>query len=116
MEDITVKKSFEDFYTKGIIPVIPPPPQSTVQGKANTTWHDTIVHYIKEKGTFYAFHKKYGYGVRARVEAQISRIKRSIGSTLKTQRIESQKREAIIVGNIINQWNAFGRCLSVKIR
>lgn len=105
------KEVIEEFYNKGIIPAIPPPSHATVQGKANTKWHDKIVQYIKEKGTVY----KYGYGVRALVEAQISRIKRCIGSSLKTQRIESQKREGIIIGSIINQWNAFGRCVSVKI-
>ena len=29
--------------------------------------------------------------------------------------IESQKREGIIIGNILNQWNAFGKCITVKI-
>ena len=31
--------------------------------------------YIKHKGSVYAFHKKYSYGLRSLVEAQISRIK-----------------------------------------
>lgn len=85
------KEVIEEFYNKGIIPAIPPPSPATVQGKANAKWHDKIVQYIKEKGTVYAFHKKYGYGVRAFVEAQISRIKRCIGSSLKTQRIVSDR-------------------------
>lgn len=109
------KEAVETLYKKGIIPAIPPPSHATVQGKTNTQWHDKIVQYIKEKGTVYAFHKKYGYGVRSLVEAQISRIKRCIGSSLKTQKIESQKREGIIIGSIINQWNAFGRCVCVKV-
>lgn len=109
------KEAVEKLYNKGIIPAIPPPSNATVQGKATTQWHDKIVQYIKGKGTIYAFHKKYGYGVRSLVEAQISRIKRCIGSSLKTQKIESQKREGIIIGSIINQWNAFGRCVCVKI-
>ncbi len=108
------KEVVEALYNKGIIPAIPPPSHAVVQGKAHTQWHDKIVQYIKEKGTVYAFHKKYGYGVRSLVEAQISRIKRCIGSSLKTQRIESQKREGIIVGSIINKWNSFGKCVSVK--
>jgi len=61
------------------------------------------------------FHKKYGYGARALVEAQISRIKRCIGYTLRTQKIESQQREGIIIGNLINKWNSFGKCVSVKV-
>jgi len=65
--------------------------------------------------TVYAFHKKYGYGIRALVEAQISRIKRCIGTSFKTQKIESQENEGTIIGNIFNQWNAFGKCKSVKI-
>lgn len=109
------KEVVEDLYNKGIIPAIPPPSHATVQGKANTQWHDKIVQYIKDKGTVYAFHKKYGYGVRALVEAQISRIKRCIGSSLKTQRIESQTREGIIIGSIINKWNSFGKCVCVKV-
>lgn len=104
----------EDLYNNGIIPVIPLPSHATVQGKAYTQWHDKIVQYIKEKGTVYAFHKKYGYGIRALVEAPISRIKRYIGSSLKTQRIGSQKREGIIIGNIVNKWNSFGKCVYVK--
>ena len=38
-----------------------------------------------------------------------------IGSHLLTQKIESQKNEGIIIGNIINLWNSFGMCVSVKI-
>ncbi|MEX3640522.1 hypothetical protein AB3X89_40760, partial [Paraburkholderia sp. BR14320] len=42
-------------------------------------WHDHLVRYIKDKGT-HAFRNKYGYGQRALVESQISRIKRCIGA------------------------------------
>jgi hypothetical protein len=48
--------------------------------------HDQTVQYIVDKGSIYAFHKKYGYGLRALVEAQISRIKRCIGAKLLTQK------------------------------
>lgn len=99
---------------KGITPVIPPPSHAIIHEKDNTTWHDKIVKYIKEKGSVYAFHKKYGYGKRALAESQISRIKRCIGSSLLTQKTESQKQEGKIIGNIINQWNSFGRCIAVK--
>jgi len=61
-----------------------------------------------------SFHKKYGYGLRSLVEAQISRIKRCIGETLLTHKIESQKCEGIIIANLINLWNSFGRCVCVK--
>lgn len=100
---------------KGITPVIPPPAHSVVHGKNSTRWHDKIVRYIKDKGSVYAFHKKYGYGKRALAESQFSRIKRCIGSSLLTQKTESQKQEGKIIGNIINQWNSFGRGISVKI-
>jgi Transposase DDE domain len=97
----------------GVTPVIPPPAHAVVHGNDQTRWHDQIVKYIDEKG-IYAFHKKYGYGVRARVEAQISRIKRCIGATLLTQKIASQESEGVIIANIINLWNSFGRSVSVK--
>lgn len=98
----------------GITPVIPPPSHATVLNKENSTWHDKIVSYIKEKGTVYAFHKKYDYGIRSKVEAQFSRIKRCIGPSLMTQKIESQKVEMVIIANIINLWNSFGMANSVK--
>jgi hypothetical protein len=104
----------EALYKKGITPAIPPPSHSVVHNLPTTTWHDKIVQYIKDKGSIYAFHKKYGYGKRALVESQISRIKRCVGDSFKTQKPESQKREGIIIANIINRWNAFGKCLCVK--
>jgi hypothetical protein len=109
------KEVVEQLHNKGITPVIPPPKTAVVQGKENTKWHDKIVKYIKEKGIIYAYYKKYNYGKRALVEAQFSRIKRCIGSSLLTRKIETQKQEANIIGNIINLWNSFGRCVSVKI-
>jgi hypothetical protein len=50
----------------------------------------------------------------ALVEAQISRIKRCIGAKLLTQKLESQEREGVVIANIINLWNSFGRPVSVK--
>jgi hypothetical protein len=89
-------------------------PHAVVHGEESTTWHDKIVQYIKEKGSVYAFHKKYGYSQRSPVEAQISRIKRCIGSILLTKKIASQECEGVIIANIINLWNSFGRPVSVK--
>ncbi|WP_232450836.1 transposase, partial [Burkholderia ubonensis] len=62
----------------------------------------------------HAFRNKYGYGQRALVESQISRIKRCIGARLLTRRLESQQREGVIIGNLLNLWNAFGRPACVK--
>lgn len=104
----------EELNAKGITPVIPPPKHSIVHNKTTTTFHDKTVQYIKDKGTVYAFHKKYGYGKRALIEAEISRIKRCVGPSLLTQKPESQKQEGKVIANLINQWNAFGRCNSVK--
>ena len=104
----------EALFSAGVLPVIPPPVHAVVHGKNDTTWHDQIVQYIKDKGSVYAFHKRYGYGQRSLVESQISRIKRCIGSTLLTQKIESQQSEGVIIANIINLWNSFGRPISVK--
>ena len=97
----------------GITPVIPPPAHAVVHGNEQTGWHDQLVGYIKEKG-IYAFHKKYGYGLRSRVEAQISRIKRCIGATLLTRKITSQEAEGVVIGNLINLWNSFGKPVHVK--
>ncbi len=63
----------------------------------------------------YAFYSKYGYNIRSKVEAQMSRIKRCIGPSLKTQKLSSQKREGIMIANILNFWNALGNPLSVKV-
>ena len=103
----------EDLCNAGIIPVIPPPIHAVVHGAENTKVHDELVQYIKDKG-IYAFHKKYGYGLRSLVESQISRIKRCIGSKLLTQKIESQHNEGVIIANIINFWNSLGRPVCVK--
>jgi hypothetical protein len=103
----------ESLSPAGIMPVIPPPAHAIVHGKANTLWHDHIVGYIKDKGV-YAFHKKYGYGLRSLVEAQISRIKRCVGERLLTQKLASQENEGVIIANLVNLWNAFGRCVCVK--
>lgn len=105
----------QNLYDKGIIPVIPPPCHAVVHRTNATKWHDQIVLYIKDKGIVYAFHKKYGYGQRSLVEAQISRIKRCIGSSLLTHKIDSQKHEGTIIANIINKWNSFGKCVAVKV-
>ncbi|WP_240975353.1 transposase [Paraburkholderia aromaticivorans] len=54
------------------------------------------------------------YGLRSLVEAQISRIKRYTGAKLLTQKLESQEREGVVIANIINLWNSFGRPVSFK--
>ncbi|WP_231748183.1 hypothetical protein [Burkholderia sp. ABCPW 14] len=97
----------------GVTHVIPPPVHAVVHGDEQTRWHDQVVQFIQDKGR-YAFHEKYGYGLRSRGEAQISRIKRCIGATLLTQKIESQEREGVIMANIINPWSSFGRPVCVK--
>src|SRR3989338_6420870 len=43
-----------------------------------------------------------------------SRIKRCIGDSLKTQRDSSQKNEGVVIANLINKWNSFGKCICVK--
>jgi hypothetical protein len=105
----------ERLFLQGITPVIPPPRNAVVHDKPNSPWHDKMVNYIKTKGSVYAFHKKYGYGLRALIEAQFSRIKRCIGSSLLTKKSDSKKTEGIIIVNIINLWNSFGRPVTVKI-
>jgi hypothetical protein len=94
--------------------VIPPPTNAVVHGQPTTRWHDQILVYIKEKGV-HAFRNKYGYGKRALVEAQISRIKRCIGARLLTRRLASQQREGVIIANLVNLWNSFGNAVCVKV-
>ncbi|WP_440030572.1 hypothetical protein [Chromobacterium amazonense] len=60
--------------------------------------------------TVYAWHKKQGDGARALVEAQFSRIKRCIGDRLLTKRTASRQNEGVMIANLINIWNAFGKC------
>ncbi len=84
-----------------------------MHGKENIKWHDQQVQYIQDK-TIDAFHKKYDCGLHPLVEAQISLIKRYIGAILLAQKLESQKSADIVVANIINLWNLFGRPISVK--
>jgi len=103
----------EAFSGAGATRVIPPPAHAVVHGKEHTRWHDQLVKYIEDKG-IYAFHKRYGDGVRSLAAAQISRIKRCLGATLLTQRIASQQGEGVIIANIINLWNAFGKPVCVK--
>lgn len=104
----------QKLHEKGIDTAIPPPRNAVIHGQPETSVHDAIVEYIKEKGTIYAWYKKSGYGLRALVEAQISRIKRCLGSSLLTQRLSSRKAEGVITATIINKWNSLGRCVSVK--
>ncbi|MEM5299916.1 hypothetical protein VSR82_37310, partial [Burkholderia sp. JPY481] len=54
------------------------------------------------------------FSVRSLVEAQISRIKRCIGERLLTQELASQEGEGIIIANLLNRWNAFGKRVCVK--
>lgn len=103
----------EALSSAAVTPAIPPLAHAVVHGNDQTRWHDQVVKYIDEKD-IYAFHKKYGYGVRALVEAQISRIKRCIGATLLTQKIASPESEGVIIANIINLWNSFRRPVPVK--
>ena len=53
----------------GVTPVIAPPAHAVVHDSDETRWHDHLVKYIQDRG-IYAFHKKYGYGVRSRIEAK----------------------------------------------
>lgn len=104
----------EALLAKGILPVIPPPIHAVVKGKADTPWHDQLVQYIKDKG-MHAFREKYDYGKRALVETKIFCIKRCLGASLLTQKLASQANEGIIMANIMNLWNSFGRPMTVKI-
>lgn len=72
-----------------------------------------LIGYINEKGIG-AFRNKHGYGLRSLVEARISRIKRCLGERLPTQNIAQHENEGVIIGNLDNLWNSFGRCICAK--
>ena len=102
----------ERLITQGIIPIIPP--KSTAVADPNQPrWHDKLVNYINEKG-MYAFQNKYNYGLRSRVEAMFSRIKRCVGDALKTRREQSQVQEGRAIAILINLWNSFGMAHCTK--
>jgi hypothetical protein len=84
---------------RGIVAVIPPPSNAVVRGDENAKLHDQTVQYILDKAAFMRFTKS---------------IKRCIGAKLLTQKLESQKCEGVVIANIINLWNSFGRPVSVK--
>ena len=102
----------EQLIASGVVPVIPPKADA-VDDPRQDRWHDQLVRYLKAKGQ-YAFQNRYGYGLRARVEAQFSRIKRCLGDALLTRRMASQVQEGRVIACLINQWNAFGQARCVK--
>jgi hypothetical protein len=102
----------EQLIASGVVPVIPPKADA-VDDPRQDRWHDQLVRYLKEKGQ-YVFQNRYGYGLRARVEAQFSRIKRCLGDALLTRRMASQVQEGRVIACLINQWNAFGQARCVK--
>jgi len=102
----------ESLLAQGVLPVIPPK-SNAVADTGSHRWHDTLVAYINEKG-IYAFQNKYRYGLRSRVEAMFSRIKRCVGNSLKTRRQASQVQEGRAIAILINQWNSFGQANCFK--
>ncbi|WP_254640775.1 hypothetical protein [Burkholderia sp. GbtcB21] len=86
---------------------------AVVHDQPATRWHDHLVRYIKDK-SIHAYRNEYGYGQRALVESQISRIKRCIGARLLKRRLESTQRESMIIANLLNMWNSFGRPVCIK--
>lgn len=103
----------EAWSSSGVLPVIPPPVNAIVHDQPTTRWHDQVVEYIQDKG-IHAFHKKFGYSQRTLVEAQILRIKRCIGARLLMRRLEPQQREGVIIANLVNRWNSFGKAVCVQ--
>lgn len=100
---------------QGVIPAIPPPKGAAVHGKESTVWHDALVFYIQQKGSIYAFYKKFNYGIRERIEAHFSRITRCIGEGFKTIKLPLQRNEGIIIANVMYLGNSFGKPVSVKV-
>ncbi|MGF6851228.1 hypothetical protein OKW29_000114 [Paraburkholderia sp. CI3] len=45
---------------------------------------------------------------------QIVYLHQSLGARLPTRKIESQEHERVIIANLVNLWNLFGRTACVK--
>jgi hypothetical protein len=99
---------------RGTVAVIPPSSHAVVHGHEAPNCMTRRCDTSRITAAFMRFTKSTATDCGLLVEAQISRIKRCIGSKLLTQKLESQAREGVVIANIINLWNSFGRPVAVK--
>jgi Transposase DDE domain len=97
--------------------VIAPPRATAVPGpstKAAPTQRDRHLQFIKERGRM-AWQKARGDNDRALAEAAISRYKRVIGDTLRSQAVPAQAVETQIAAKSLNRMLELGRPESVRV-
>jgi hypothetical protein len=97
--------------------VIVPPRSSAVPSataETSPTQRDQHLQAIAETGRM-GWQKASGYNIRARIEAAISRYKRVIGATLRSQTDGRQAAELAIAVGVLNRMLELGRPESVRI-
>ena len=94
------------------------PPRSTAvpsdTAETTPTQRDQHLQAIAETGRM-GWQKASGYNIRARIEAAVSRYKRVIGDTLRSQTDGRQATEVAIAVGVLNRMLELGRPESVRI-
>jgi hypothetical protein len=94
------------------------PPRSTAvpsdTAETSPTQRDRHLQAIAEKGRM-GWQRASGYNIRARIEAAVSRYKRVIGDTLRSQTDGRQATEVAIAVGVLNRILELGRPESVRI-
>jgi hypothetical protein len=94
------------------------PPRSTAvpsdTAETTPTQRDQHLQAIAEKGRM-GWQRASGYNIRARIEAAVSRYKRVIGDTLRSQTDGRQATEVAIAVGVLNRMLELGRPESVRI-
>ena len=94
------------------------PPRSTAvpsdTAETTPTQRDQHLQATAEKGRM-GWQKASGYNIRARIEAAVSRYKRVIGDTLRSQTDGPQATEVAIAVGVLNRMLELGRPESVRI-
>ena len=94
------------------------PPRSTAvpsdTAETTPTQRDRHLQAIAETGRM-GWQRASGYNIRARIEAAVSRYKRVIGDTLRSQTDGRQATEVAIAVGVLNRMLELGRPESVRI-
>ena len=96
--------------------VVPPRSSAVPSETAETapTQRDRHLQSITEHGRM-GWQKASGYNIRARIEAAVSRYKRVIGDTLRSQTDGRQATEVAVAVGVLNRMLELGRPESVRI-
>ena len=94
--------------------VVVPPHKTAVYSEAGDTQRDEHIRVIAKHGRI-AWQKENSYGLRSRVELEIQRYKRIIGSSMKARALPQQKTEAWFSASALNTMTNLGMPVSVKI-